>query len=205
MKFLSTKDTCSERSKADIKNQNYPILCEMYMGSADMDLKCIITGREAFASIKCPIRGNDFEVFQIEFDHIRKKQNTETTCPGHSIDKSRRSSGRLRSPSALFRENRLTDRYNAIILYEFMAMMPLSTSAHKALSSSSCYSDITLKDFDKCYGKSARPWVIRNAKNFNKFRKKYTQLGNINYSWFIEHLSNIKNDPISDRLHFNSK
>ena len=171
----------------------------MYMGSADKDIRCIITGSKGFVSLKCPIRGTTL-INLVEFDHIRKKLNpTKTTCPGTSIDKSRRSTGTLIAPSDLFRTYKLNEWQNKVRMYEFMAMMPLSVAAHKLLSYGSSYADMTLKDFDKCYGKDSRPWVIRNAANFNKFRDKY-DLGNITYTWFINHLSNIDHAPIFERI-----
>jgi hypothetical protein len=192
--FESTKPGTAEDRKAEIKNHNLPIIQYMYMGSKDTPLCCVVSKTPAFTVTKD--YGNPGQTktrFRIEFNHIRQK-TTMSKSGGISLDKD------TRAPSGIFRETRFDSEWveHAKFLVEFMAIMPICTEVHKHVTQDSQKKDITLENFDN----NERTWVLQSAKNFKQFCDDF-ELGDLNYTQFIDHLSNIGHAPLHDRLKWN--
>ena len=190
--FKSTKpNSHSENRKASIKNHNLPILQYLYMGSRDAPLACLITKTPAFIETKDFGNIDSTKVrFRLDFNHIRQKP-TDKCHSGVSLDKC------TRAPSAIFRETRFDDDYvqNSEYLIEFMTIMPICSEMHSYISQDSAKNAITLKSFDH----NEWPWVLQSEENFNQFCKDLNLPG-LNYKQFIEHLSDIDQPPLQQRL-----
>jgi hypothetical protein len=72
--------------------------------------------------------------------------------------------------------------------------MPVCTEHHSYISQDSAKSDLTLKNFSK----DTWIWALQSPDNFNKAKEKLRF--NLDYDWFIDHMSNINYPNIRDRL-----
>ena len=186
--FISTKDTASERNKAKFKNLNLPILQEMYMGSTDTSLKCMLSNTPAFISFKCLVKGIVQDRFRIDFNHIKQKQSGNCAS-GKSIDKGKY------DPSGLFRNRHLSSVKARLDLIEFLTMMPVCTEQHSYISQSSQSGDITLLSYEH----ENWPWHLRSKENFDMFCNNYN-IGFLDYTWFLEHMCDINVPSIRERI-----
>ena len=187
--FVSTKPGTREDYKAQFKNHNLPILQHMYMGSRTTPLKCMITGTEGFQEFPCIVQKRPMMRFRIEFNHIRQRA-AQGRQAGTSIDKNPNY-----GPSELFRSRGLDERRYRKDLIEFMCMMPVDADAHKWITQSSAYGDITLVNFATQHW----PWHLQNEQNFLEICDHF-QLDGLKYDQFVDHLSNIHHAPIHQRL-----
>ena len=96
-------------------------------------------------------------------------------------------------PSHIFRSKRLNE--NPILLLEFMTIMPVSQEIHKYITQDSALNHITLANFDSKYW----PWILQSKSNFDQFTNSFG-LTEIDYNWFIDHLSDINQPTISSRV-----
>jgi hypothetical protein len=187
--FISTKPTSSgENRKAYYKNYNLPILQHMYMGDSKQPLHCVINQTPAFTEFPCVVQKKPLMRFRIEFNHIRQRA-AEGRQAGSSIDKNC-----SYGPSELFRSRALDDPKYRGDLIEFMTMMPVDADAHKWITQSSAYGDITLTDFPHRHW----PWHLKTAENFSEICTSYG-LEFLNYDQFIDHLSGVHHRPIQER------
>ena len=190
--FESTNDTSyNENRKAQIKNHNLPILRYMYMGDPTTEICCMIDGSPAFVEVPDYVTGKPKRRFRLDFNHIRQEM-TERVNAGMSKDKGRR------LPSGLFREVRFDSADHRLAwTIEFMTIMPVSTEQHSYISQDSSLGNITLKSFPKF----TWPWVLKSEKNFQKFCRDL-KISGLDYSEFIDHLSDIHHDPLHLRLRY---
>ena len=190
--FVSTKpDSYNENRKAEIKNHNLPILQYMYMGSRDTPLACLISKTPAFINTQdFGNLGQTKRRFRIDFNHIIQRC-TNLRQAGVSLDKG------SYLPSSIFRNKRLDSGYvvDKKYLVEFMTIMPVCTEMHSYISQDSAKHYMTLNSFDK----DMWPWVLQSSKNFTQFCNDF-KLGNLNYTQFIDHLSDVHHAPLQERL-----
>ncbi len=187
--FTPTRmDKSAEIRKARIKNINLPVLQMMYNGDELTPLRCLITQRPGWTDFPCVVSGVDKQRFDIDFNHIRQLQ-TGNNASGTSVDKSKY------DPSSVFRDKVLIKHKE--LLYEFMAIMPLSQEYHSYVSQDSQKGHITLTNFDTKYW----PWVLQSESNYNTFIRKYNIETELTYQWLIDHLSDINSPPIFNRVH----
>jgi hypothetical protein len=188
--FVSTKpQSSSENRKARYKNHNLPILRHMYMGDPDRELECMINGTSGFQEFPCIVQKRPLLRFRIEFNHIRQRA-AEGRQAGASMDKNP-----LYAPSELWRSRELDCPQRQCDLVEFMTMMPVDADAHKWITQSSAYGDITLVDFPQQYW----PWHLQSQSTFSQFTACYG-LESLDYQDFIDHLSSNTQPPIRERL-----
>jgi len=189
--FTSTKpDSSSENRKAHYKNYNLPILQHIYMGDSRRQLACAVNKTPAFSEFPCIVQKKPLTRFRIEFNHIRQRA-AEGRQAGSSIDKNSNY-----GPSDLFRSRALDDPKYRRDLIEFMTMMPVDADAHKWITQSSAYGDITLVDFAPAYW----PWHLQSKANFDDVCTTYG-LEFLDYDQFIDHLSNPHHPPVAQRIH----
>lgn len=187
--FVPTRlDKSAEMAKARYKNYNLPILQYMYNGNNLTPLRCTMTDRLGWVDFACLVTEKAKQRFDIDFNHIRQEQKGRCIA-GNSKDKG------ACDPSAIFRSKHLDK--NPLLLLEFMTIMPVSQEYHKYITQDSALAHLTLLNFNKKYW----PWVLQSAKNFNEFCKHYNIKG-ITHIWFINHLSDITNPAIQDRIEF---
>ena len=179
----------AECGKARYKNMNLPVLQELFHGDPLHPLSCTITGEIGFSDWPDLLTNQSKQRFEIDFNHIRQRASYGRQS-GTSVDKLGR------DPSAIFREKSLEQFHSRPDLIEFMCIMPVSKRAHRWISQDSAMGDITLKHFDQQYW----PWHLQCKRNFNYIVKKYN-LG-LDYSWFIDHLSNIEYPAINNRVKY---
>jgi hypothetical protein len=195
--FIPTADTCGEWRKARIKNANLPVLQYMYNGDETDSLRCMISKTRGWVVI--PDYGTEeLKIrFRLDFNHVRQKCSTARQA-GTSVDKSER------GPSDIFRgwylspknaqEGTFKDFERKANLIEFLTIMPVCTEHHSYISQDSAKSDLTLKNFSK----DTWIWALQSPDNFNKAKEKLRF--NLDYDWFIDHMSNINYPNIRDRL-----
>jgi hypothetical protein len=189
--FISTKpDSSAENRKAHYKNYNLPILQHIYMGDPKSHLACVVNRTPAFAEFPCIVQKRPLTRFRIEFNHIRQRA-AEGRQAGHSIDKNPQY-----GPSDLFRSRGLDDPKYRLDLIEFMTMMPVDADAHKWITQSSAYGDITLVDFAPEFW----PWHLQSPENFRDVCERY-KLEFLDYDQFIDHLSSPHHPPVHERVH----
>jgi hypothetical protein len=192
--FISTKNSYGENRKAMIKNANLPVLQEMYLGNETTPLVCLITKEPAFiTTFPDVVTGQTKCRFRIDFNHIRQK-SVESRQAGSSLDKS------THGPSHIFRSIKFTNNTHTakLALLEFMTIMPICTEYHSYITQDSAKGDITLQNFNRDYW----PWVLQNEANYKKFTNKY-QFTGISYYDFINHLFDINQPSIVDRVKYN--
>lgn len=188
--FVSTRPgSAGEDRKAHYKNHNLPILQHIYMGNRAQDLECVINKTPGFRPFPCIVQKKHLLRFRIEFNHIRQRA-AEGRQAGASIDKNPQY-----GPSDLWRSRALDDRKYQKDLVEFMTMMPVDADAHKWITQSSAYGDITLTDFHTEHW----PWHLKSRANFEEICGAYN-LDFLDYDQFIEHLSSVNYPPVSERL-----
>ena len=186
--FVSTKpNSYGENRKANIKNYNLPILQEIYHGDANTRLHCVVSKKPAFHLFECLVTGNQKIRFDCDFNHIRQEANVSRRA-GTSKDKS------SNAPSEIFRKSKLDDS-NIYNLVEFLTIMPVCQEIHGYITQDSAIGDITLKNFKK----ETWPWHLQSKSNWLKVAKKY-DFDFIPYEEFLEHLMDIKNPPIQNRI-----
>ena len=177
----------SECGKARYKNMNLPVLQELYHGDPLHPLTCTITNELGFGSWPDLLTAQPKQRFEIDFNHIRQRA-TSGRQSGDSVDKWGM------DPSGLWRSTSLA--HSPADLVEFMCVMPVSKRAHRWITQDSAMGDITLKHFNQKHW----PWHLQNKRNFDRIVKKYN-LG-LDYSWFIDHLSNIEHPKINLRVKY---
>jgi len=176
-----------EVRKARYKNYNLPILQLMYNGDELKPLCCLISNDPGWKDIPCIISKTPKQRFNIDFNHIRQKQNGDRRA-GHSIDKSI-------SPSAIYRAKHLD--MDLSLLFEFICVMPLSQEMHQYVTQDSALGDITLQNFDPKHWS----WILKSKENYNDFFNKFNiNNSQFSYNWIIDHLSDIDHPPIFERL-----
>lgn len=195
--FTPTIYTSGECAKARYKNYNLPILQLMYNGNEKEPLKCLISKQEGWKDVPCFVDGTPKQRFNIDFNHIRQRQNGKRQA-GISVDK-------IKGPSDIFRGKYLDKVYahpydkNRSVLYllEFMSIMPISQEYHSYISQDSAIGHLTLQNF----AKETWPWVLQSKENYNEFFEKFKiDSKSIPYNWMIDHLSDIKHDNIHNRI-----
>lgn len=184
--FTPTNEKLSgERTKARNKNINLPLLQYMYHGDELKPLECVISGAPGFVDFDCLIGNNVKQRFNIDFNHVRQRQNGKRQS-GVSVDKHKY------DPSHLFRYRNLYD--NTDDLLEFMCIFPVSQEYHNYISQDSSLGHITLVNYDSKYW----PWFLKSKANYNALTSQFKL--DFNYEWFIDHLSDINHLPIRKRL-----
>ena len=185
--FTPTRfDKSSEIRKAKYKNYNLPILQMMYNGKETTPLRCLVSKRVGWRDMPCFLTGLPKVRFDIDFNHIRQEHHASARA-GDSKDKGKY------GPSDLFRAAQLDG--NALNLYEFACMMPLSQEVHSYVTQDSAKGNITLKNFSKSWW----PWVLKKKSNYDNFFNKY-ECKVPEYDWTIDHLSSIDHPPMRDRV-----
>lgn len=183
--FTPTTMQYSEIRKARIKNYNLPILQYMYNGDWTKPLRCMLSGEIGWKMIPCRHTKKPKQRFNLDFNHIRQEQSGNKSC-GTSKDKGKY------SPSGLLRGFYLDN--NVSYLLEFMTMMPLTPEHHGHISQDSASGHLSLLNFSK----SEWPWVLQKKRNFNRFCDLFEI--KFDYSWFIDHLSDIRYPSIHVRM-----
>lgn len=187
--FTPTIFEAQEIRKARIKNHNLPILQKMWNGNESEPLKCLISGAVGWKEVPCFATGKSKLRFTIDMNHIRQRLNmTRKGIPGNSADKDKT------DPSTIFRYKYLDAAENLKHLIEFMTIMPVSREIHRYITQDSAIGHLTLKNFDKKYW----PWVLKTKRNFDSFCAEYNIP--LEYKWFIDHLSNIDYENITNRV-----
>jgi len=189
-RFVSTKPGTKEDYKARFKNHNLPILQYVYMGDTGTELACTVNHTPAFAEFPCIVQKKPLTRFRMEFNHIRQLA-AEGRQAGSSVDKHE-----TYGPADLFRSRPLDDPKYAVDLVEFMTMMPVDADAHKWITQSSAYGNITLVDF----AQANWPWHLQTKTNFDSVCDQYA-LDFLDYDQFIDHLSDIRYPPVRQRLY----
>lgn len=184
--FVSTKPGTREDSKAKYKNLNLPFLQEIYHGDPATPLSCLISQQPAFMLWDCLITGNQKNRFTTDFNHIRQRA-TPNKSSGISVDKGRY------GPSEIFRQTSIKDSMYDLI--EFLTIMPTNSLIHSFISQDSQIGNITLQSYNQKYW----PWHLQSQTNWDKLAKKY-KFNFIQYSDFIDHLSNIDYPNVRDRI-----
>ena len=179
-------DKSGERAKAKYKNHNLPILQYMYHGDVLTPLHCVVSGAPGWIDFPCIITKNKKQRFNVDFNHIRQEQLGANQA-GTSKDKG------MYDPSHIFRSKRLNE--NPMLLLEFMTIMPVSQEVHKYITQDSALDHITLVNFDSKYW----PWILQSRSNFDQFTNSFG-LTDIDYNWFIDHLSDINQPTIASRV-----
>jgi hypothetical protein len=165
-----------ECRKAKRKNENLPVLQELYHGDPRHPLSCVITGEVGFSNHPDLLTKEPKQRFEIDFNHIRQRARSGRQS-GDSADKWKN------HPSEIWRTVDLAN--SPWDLIEFMCIMPVSKRAHHWITQDSAMGDIVLTNFDRKHW----PWHLQSRQNFDHIVNKY-HLG-LDYDWFIDHLSNI--------------
>lgn len=186
--FTPTNESLyGECSKARFKNLNLPILQYMYNGDPYEPLKCLLSDAPGWVDFPCLVNSKDKQRFNIDFNHIRQEQ-TGSRVAGKSKDKLKY------DPSHLFRTYDM--HLSGPVLLEFMCIMPISQEYHRYITQDSALGHITLTSFDQKYW----PWFLKNEANYTEFTTRLDLTG-LSYDWFVNHLSDINNKSIHERVH----
>lgn len=202
--FIPTAESSGEVRKAKVKNANLPFLQMMYHGDSTKPLHCLITKRLGWESVPDFGTGKDKKRFIIDFNHVRQRQNGYCQA-GVSVDK-----GPLGDPSGWWRSRYLDPNHRGpgytyrarqkereLDVLELMTIMPVTSEMHSFISQDSAKSNLTLKNFDK----STWAWCLQNKTNFKKTKKFFDIFWyDIEYEWFIDHMSNIDYPGIRKRI-----
>jgi hypothetical protein len=187
--FTPTKDTANEWGKARYKNINLPLLQYMYHGDELEPLHCLVSNAPGFIDFPCLVNNISKQRFNIDFNHIRQRQNGNRQA-GISVDKCKS------PPSAIFRSQNLYDKTHDLL--EFMCIMPISQEYHSYISQDSSLGHITLEN----YSTQHWPWFLKSSSNYYNLTNQFKI--DVTYEWFIEHLSDINHLPIRKRLAINA-
>lgn len=195
--FIPTASTSGEYRKARIKNANLPILQYIYNGNEQAPLECKISKTHGWVNVSDYGTKINKSRFRIDFNHVRQKCTSKRQS-GKSLDKGNK------SPSDIFRGSYFDpgmvgpgtnkDFERKLNLIEFLTIMPVCTEYHSYISQDSAKSDLTLNSFPK----DTWIWALQNSNNFEIVKEKYRF--NLDYEWFIDHMTNIHYDNIRTRI-----
>lgn len=181
----TNEDLYNECRKARVKNYNLPLLQYLYHGDELQPLSCLLSGLPGWIDFPCLVNSKPKQRFNIDFNHIRQRKNPNRVA-GNSVDKG------AKAPSSIFREIYLSK--SPYDLAEFLCIMPISQEYHSYITQDSAIGDITLLNFPA----SSWPWFLKTQSNFDNIK----QYGlSINYTSFIDHLSDISHDSIRMRMY----
>ncbi len=185
--FTPTNESLyGECTKAKFKNINLPALQYIYNGNMYEPLKCLLSDSPGWVDFPCLVNGVAKQRFNIDFNHIRQEQGGSRIA-GKSKDKLKY------DPSQLFRYYDVTKK--APVLLEFMCIMPISQEYHRYITQDSAIGHITLPNFQQKHW----PWFLKSEANFNNCMNTF-KISGITYTWFVDHLSDINNPSIHNRL-----